>query len=109
MEKETEADAFASRILLSPAEEKQIIDNGDYSVKAILKYAKQFKTHPSIIVGRLQYKKIIPYRNNRQLVTAINLFPGTEEGNQKPEKPHRDRTNAFPISCRTHDPIRGIG
>src|SRR5574344_2135139 len=73
-EKETEADNFASKLLLNPNEEETIIKNGDYSTKAICEYAKQFGTHPSIIVGRLQHKKVIDYWQDNSLIKKVNLF-----------------------------------
>lgn len=73
-EKEEEADAFSSKILLSQAEENEIIRNGDYSADAIRHYAKKFGTHPGIIVGRLQYRKVIPFAKDTDLFEKIELF-----------------------------------
>lgn len=73
-EKEEEADAFSSRILLSQAEEHEIIKNGDFSVETIRRYAEKFKVHPGIIIGRLQHKKIIPFTSHANLIEKIELF-----------------------------------
>ena len=73
-EKEDEADAFSSRVLLSQAEENEIIENGDFSAEAIRNYAEKFNVHPGIIVGRLQHKKIIPFANHSNLIEKIDLF-----------------------------------
>ena len=73
-EKEEEADAFSSRILLSQAEENEIIRKGDFSVNAILAYAKKFNVHPGIIVGRLQHTKYISYMTHSSLIEKIELF-----------------------------------
>lgn len=67
LEKEAEADLFASKILLSQAEENEIIESNDFSIKSICNFAKKFNVHPAIIVGRLQHKKIIPF-------TRIQIF-----------------------------------
>lgn len=73
-EKEAEADNFASKTLLTQAEEDEIVKNGDFSEDAIRMYAKKFSTHPSVIVGRLQHKKHIGYWQDNQLVEKIDLF-----------------------------------
>lgn len=72
--KEAEADDFAAAILLSANEEKEIILNRDYSSEAIKIYAARFGTHPSVIVGRLQHKKIIDYWQDKELLVKICLF-----------------------------------
>lgn len=73
-EKEEEADAFSSRILLSQAEENEIIKNGDFSADSIRNYAEKFNVHPGIIVGRLQHKKVIPFTTHSNLIEKIELF-----------------------------------
>lgn len=67
-EKEEEADAFSARTLLSPAEEAEIIKQGNFSEEAIRDYAKQFNVYPAIIVGRLQHKKEITYTTHSNLI-----------------------------------------
>lgn len=74
MEKEAEADNFASKTLLTHSEEEEIVANGDYSASAIRKFAKKFNTHPAIIVGRLQYKKVISFSKDNDLLPKIDLF-----------------------------------
>lgn len=73
LSKESEADAFAAEILLSHKEEEEIIRNRDYSVKAIISYAERFGTHPSMIVGRLQHRRIIPITVDAELLKIINI------------------------------------
>ncbi len=73
-EKEDEADAFSSRILLSQSEENEIIKDGDFSAETICNYAEKFNVHPGIIVGRLQHKKIIPFTTHSNLIEKIELF-----------------------------------
>ncbi len=72
--KEEEADEFASKILLSQTEEDEIIGNGDFSEAAIIQYAKRFRTHPGIIVGRLQHQKVISFTKDSHLIEKIDLF-----------------------------------
>lgn len=73
-EKEEEADALSSRILLSQAEENEIIKNGDFSADSIRNYAEKFNVHPGIIVGRLQHEKIISFTTHSNLIEKIELF-----------------------------------
>ena len=73
-EKEEEADAFSSRILLSQAEENEITRNGDFSDAAIRYYAEKFNIHPGIIIGRLQHKKYISFTAHSHLIEKIELF-----------------------------------
>lgn len=73
--KELEADAFASRIVLSLEEEQEIIKNASFSPEIIKLFAKKFGTHHSIIIGRLQHNKIIPYNCDSQLLEKVELFP----------------------------------
>ncbi len=74
IEKEEEADAFSSRILLSQAEENEIIKNEDFSADAIRSYAEKFNVHPGIIVGRLQHEKVISFTTHSNLIEKIELF-----------------------------------
>jgi addiction module HigA family antidote len=73
-QKEAEADAFSSRILLSQSEENEIIKHGDFSADTIRYYADKFNVHPGIIVGRLQHKKVIPFNALSNLIEKIELF-----------------------------------
>ena len=65
---------FASKFVLSMDEEQDIINNRAYSPKDIMRYAQKFGTHHSIIVGRLQHHKKIPYSYDSQLLDKIDLF-----------------------------------
>lgn len=73
-EKEKEADEFASRWLLSPAQEEEIIAGGDFTGTAIREYAEKFGTHPSVIVGRLQHRHIIEFWQDKSLLENVDLF-----------------------------------
>src|SRR5690554_1846808 len=53
-EKEAEADAFASRILLSEKERNELFQYFDYDTELIMELSKKFKKHPGIIVAQIQ-------------------------------------------------------
>ncbi|MFZ4632941.1 MAG: HigA family addiction module antitoxin [Saprospiraceae bacterium] len=59
--KEDEADAFAVKWTLTNEETNEILAASPLSEDSIRYFAKQFNTHPAIIIGRLQYKNQIPY------------------------------------------------
>lgn len=71
-EKENEADDFAANILLTPAQEAEIISQGDFSSDAIRNYARKFNTHPSIIVGRLRHNRLIPETAHAELIETTD-------------------------------------
>ena len=71
--KEKEADAFSSEILLPQSAEKEIIQSKDYSGRALKEAAKRFGTHPSVIVGRLQHKKVIGFAKNHELLKKVDF------------------------------------
>lgn len=73
-EKEAEADAFASDIILPKAAEDEIISQGDYSANAIRHFATAFNVHPGIIVGRLQHKGLVPFSFGHELFSSVGLF-----------------------------------
>lgn len=71
--KEIEADNFAVKWTLSEAEEKEIIAAKPLSVNTVRQFALKFNTHPAIIIGRLQHKKLIPYSVGRELLVPVNI------------------------------------
>lgn len=73
MEKEKEADDFASKILLPQKEEEEIVRSGNYSKESICAYAAKFKTHPGIVLGRLQHKEIVAFKKYNELKKKINF------------------------------------
>ena len=70
---ENQADAFASNWLLTENQENEILNNQEITRNDIIMYAEKFKTHPAIIIGRLQYKKIIPYGTGNDFFMPIEL------------------------------------
>lgn len=73
-DKETEADSFASDILLSKINEQEIVDNANFTKEAISMYAEKFKIHTGIIVGRLQHRGLLSYSQYTGLFAKVNLF-----------------------------------
>src|SRR3989339_155754 len=70
-EKEEEADAFACKWTLTEDEEAEILAAAPLSEEDIRDFAKQFTTHPAIIIGRLQHKKLIPYSLGREYFEQV--------------------------------------
>ena len=71
-DKEKEADDFSSELLFSTQEEEKLIHSGNLSELSIIRTAEACHTHPSIIVGRLQYKGIIPHWEMKNLLKTIS-------------------------------------
>ena len=70
---ENQADSFASNWLLTENQENEILNNLEITKDDIISYAEKFKTHPAIIIGRLQHKKIIPYGTGNEFFVPIEL------------------------------------
>ena len=45
-----------------------------FSKKAIINFAQAQKKHPGIILGRLQYEGLVPYKNLRMLLVKVKPF-----------------------------------
>ena len=73
-EKEQEANAFASKILLTENELQLIIDAVPMTEKMIHKFAKKFRTPAGVIIGRLQHLKLIPFHIGNGFRQKIDLF-----------------------------------
>ena len=71
-EKETEADRFASKWLLPDEFENDI--KHPVSEKNIMDVARKYRTHPGIVVGRLQKIKAVPYSFGYGLKEKLSLF-----------------------------------
>ncbi len=59
--KEEEADNFSIKWTLSEKEEKEILAAAPLSKADIVAFAKKFVTHPAIIIGRFQHKKLVSH------------------------------------------------
>lgn len=71
--KEEEADAFAVKWTLSVEEEKEILAKKHLNDEDIVAFAKKFNTHPAMIIGRLQKKKLIEYTIGRKYFIKLDL------------------------------------
>ncbi|KYP13363.1 HigA family addiction module antitoxin [Flavihumibacter sp. CACIAM 22H1] len=71
LEKEREADEFACKWTLTEEQEAEIINAAPLSEDDIRAFAKQFNTHPAIIIGRLQHKKLIPFSLGRNYFEPV--------------------------------------
>lgn len=71
LEKEQEADEFACKWTLTADEEAEILDAAPLGEEQIRTFAKQFNTHPAIIIGRLQHKELIPYTLGREYFEQV--------------------------------------
>ena len=60
-DKEAAADLFASNMLLSPESYKAFVQNGNFSIEIIQKYAASQHVMPYIVIGRLQKEKYLDY------------------------------------------------
>lgn len=72
-EKEQQADNFAVKWTLSEAEEKEILASRPLNATIVKSFAEKFNTHPAIIIGRLQHKKLIAYSDGNELIVPIEL------------------------------------
>jgi addiction module HigA family antidote len=73
MHKEKEADAFAVKWTLSEDEEAKILAAGPLRQEDIRRFARQFNTHPAIIIGRLQHKKHLHFSFGREYFEPVIL------------------------------------
>jgi len=71
MQKEQEANEFACKWTLTEDEEAEILAAAPLSEEDIRQFAKQFNTHPAIIIGRLQHKKLIHYSLGREYFEPV--------------------------------------
>jgi addiction module HigA family antidote len=66
-DKEVEADQFASELLIPSKRYKQFLQDGDYSKRAIYKFATELEISPGIVVGRLQHEGLLPFSHCNDL------------------------------------------
>ena len=72
-DKEQEANNFAIKWTFSFAEEKQLLSKGILTEPDIQEYANQINTHPAMIIGRLQHKKLISYSVGKKFLVPVDL------------------------------------
>jgi addiction module HigA family antidote len=73
LEKEKQADDFAEKWTLSAEQEEELLRRFQITEDDVVAFAEKFGTHPAIIIGRLQYKGIIPYSKGRQFFKPVEL------------------------------------
>lgn len=71
--KEAEANRFASELLLSKSEEHTFLQNRFFTEEVIKQSAKQFGTHPSILVGRLKYLGVMKYWQGQEFNKHVEI------------------------------------
>lgn len=72
-EKEIEADNFAVKWTFTVEEEKELMEAGPLDIEKIRSFAEKFNTHPAIIIGRLQHKKLLHYSKGTELIVPIKM------------------------------------
>lgn len=73
LDKEQEADDFAIKYTFSEEQEQEVMNSVPLSTDDILNFAKQFNTHPALIIGRFHKKGLIYYSEGREFIEAIDL------------------------------------
>lgn len=71
--KEIEANDFAIRWTFSEEQEQEVLRHGALSEQDIVDFARKFGTHPAMIIGRFQHKKLLPYSVGRTFMQPVNL------------------------------------
>lgn len=72
-EKEKSADDFAVKWTFSVEEEATFKNIKLLSEKDLLDYARKINTHPSLIIGRMQHSKDLPYSFGQKYFITIDL------------------------------------
>lgn len=74
-EKEREAHDFAVKHTFSKEQEEKLLREHPVSITAndIVAYAREFNTHPAMIIGRLQHLERIPYSVGREFIEPVQL------------------------------------
>ncbi|MBU2445703.1 MAG: HigA family addiction module antidote protein [Bacteroidetes bacterium] len=73
-QKEEEADLFARKWLIGNDDYDELTTNYLITEELILKYSRKTKTHPGIIVGRLQHDGLLPHSRLNHLKEHIELI-----------------------------------
>jgi HTH-type transcriptional regulator / antitoxin HigA len=71
-EKEREADQFAGDILIPPKKLRAFLDSRVFSAKAITEFARDLGIHTGIVLGRLQYEKVLEHRAYPNLLMRVD-------------------------------------
>ncbi len=73
-EKEEEANVFAAKFLLTDSELQEIINAAPLTEEMIHEFAEKFRTPSGVIIGRLQFLKLIPFSMGNGFRQKIDLF-----------------------------------
>jgi Zn-dependent peptidase ImmA (M78 family) len=71
--KEKVANVFASEMLFPSKAFRGLLKEGGINEDVILSYAKEYETHPAIIVGRLEYKRKVHPAHFHHLKVPISI------------------------------------
>ncbi|MCD4795035.1 MAG: HigA family addiction module antidote protein [Bacteroidales bacterium] len=74
MKKEKEADDFAVKWTFTEEQEQEVTELFEITEDDIIEFAEKFNTHPAMIIGRLQKKKIIHYSVGRDFIVPIEII-----------------------------------
>ncbi len=72
-EVERKANQSARDLLIPPQHFEDFVRKNRpyFSRKVVISFAREIGIHPAIVVGRLQYEKLIPYTNLRNLISKV--------------------------------------
>lgn len=73
-EKEAEANAYASKILLSEAQLNEILNTTPLTTETVNAFANKFRIPAGVIIGRLQHLKLLPFSVGNDVRKPIDLF-----------------------------------
>ena len=77
--KEKEADAFAVKWVFPEAQEQELLEQARHkplNEASLVAAAQHYGTHPAIILGRLQHKKLVRYSVGREFFAPVQLDEG---------------------------------
>jgi len=72
-QKEKEADQFAQKFLFPESALKKLSATGKPTDQDIQDYAQKYHTHPAIIVGQLQHRGMLSYREKNHFKVAVEI------------------------------------
>lgn len=79
LQKETEADDFAIAWTFSNEQEQEVLAAAPLTNNSIANFAKKFNTHPALIIGRFQKKKLLSYAIGRDFFVKLDFKNNTNK------------------------------
>lgn len=70
---------FAENIIIDRLDYISFIEKKNFSKDEIITFSNKIGIHPGLVVGRLQYDKIIPYNLHNNLKVKMNIFNEGED------------------------------